>query len=218
VAGVDPAPHVGTDRHVECVVEYLQKRQAASTALRPPVLSGPLKAINDALEIYLRGGPTRWALESAMLTEGLTRYAQTVSKMPLETVEAYAYMFFDVANRLDDSNVILDLAVWPRHLDSIFSFTDVDLVWKLFAYRGGPGVLEALIDDFVESGEEDYEYIYERSDCELGLSDRRRRVQDAVGSLLATYTSQVVEWIIRVDEMLQGAFPTEFKPRVRNRQ
>lgn len=91
--------------------------------------------------------PTRWAIEARILA-GQTdeEIAQKAGTEP-GVITAYANTFFDVRDKLDRmdyvQNVIMADAV-TRGLQE----RHYDLLWKLLGFRGGPHVIDAVINKF----------------------------------------------------------------------
>ena len=91
--------------------------------------------------------PTRWGIEARVLA-GQTdeEIAQRVGTRP-DIISAYVNTFFDVRAKLDNmdyvQNVIMADAV-TRGLQE----RHYDLLWKLLGFRGGPHVIDAVINKF----------------------------------------------------------------------
>jgi len=89
--------------------------------------------------------PTRWGIEARVLAgESDAQIAEKIGTDP-GIITAYINVFFDVRDRLNNldyvQNVIMADAV-TRGLQE----RHYDLLWKLLAYKGGPLVLDAVIN------------------------------------------------------------------------
>ena len=87
----------------------------------------------------------RWELEAGLLArEPVSAAARRVGLTP-EAVEAYVAVFFDVLQLLDATDYIT-LRVIGISPARIVTERDVEVWLKLFAYGGGPHVLDSLVD------------------------------------------------------------------------
>jgi hypothetical protein len=91
--------------------------------------------------------PTRWAIEAHILAgETDDEIAKKAGCTP-ETINAYEAVFFNVREKLNNveyvANVVMGEAVARGVTERQY-----DLLWKLFGFRGGPHVLDALITKF----------------------------------------------------------------------
>jgi hypothetical protein len=127
------------------------KRRHALAANRPHALFALARADKElfwAHSIWAEErAPTRWAVEAHILAgESDEEIAKKVGCEPA-VVAAYEAVFFNVREKLDQvgyiSNVVMGDAV-ARGLTE----RQYDLLWKLFGYRGGSHVLDALIGKF----------------------------------------------------------------------
>jgi hypothetical protein len=87
----------------------------------------------------------RWEIEARLLThEPFEQVALKCASQP-EVIDAYHAVFFHVRDRLDASGYIRNMVIGPKLL---FGLTedDVDIILKLYAYNGGPYVLDLLVD------------------------------------------------------------------------
>jgi hypothetical protein len=86
----------------------------------------------------------RWTIEARILARQTDKeIADEVASSP-ETIEAYEAVFFNVRDRLDRKEYILHVVLSEAGQNCRASAYDV--VWKLFAYCGGPLVLERLLE------------------------------------------------------------------------
>jgi len=91
--------------------------------------------------------PTRWAIEARILAgETDASIAKKVGCEPA-VVAAYEAVFFDVRTKLQNSGYIINV-VMADSVTKGLTERQYDLLWKLFAYSGGPYVLDAMISRF----------------------------------------------------------------------
>ena len=97
-------------------------------------------ATNNGVE----GGTLKSALEARILArDDWDRIAKRARTRP-DVIEAYEAVFFNVRPELDNEDYVLHQVMGPSlHLG--FQEQEYDLIWKLFGYKGGPAVLDALI-------------------------------------------------------------------------
>jgi hypothetical protein len=89
----------------------------------------------------------KWEVEARLLTdEPIEQIALKCGSAPA-VIDAYHAAFFHVRDRLRSPGYIRHLAIGPKLL---FGLTedDVDVILKLFAYGGGPYVLDLLVDSY----------------------------------------------------------------------
>jgi hypothetical protein len=87
----------------------------------------------------------RWEIEARLLTDEPFEQIALKYGSQTEVIDAYHAVFFHVRDRLQASGYIRHLAIGPKLL---FGLTedDVDVILKLYAYGGGPCVLDLLVD------------------------------------------------------------------------
>lgn len=91
--------------------------------------------------------PTRWAIEAHILArESDEEIAKKVGCSP-ETINAYEAVFFNVREKLDNIEYVANVVMGEAVARGITE-RQYDLLWKLFGYRGGPHVLDAMITKF----------------------------------------------------------------------
>jgi hypothetical protein len=127
------------------------KRRHALAANRPHAVFALARADKELFWAHSiwseERAPTRWAIEARILAgESDAEIGQKLG-CDASVIEAYEAVFFDVRARLHQieyiSNVVMGEAV-ARGLTE----RQYDLLWKLFGYRGGPYVLDAMIGKF----------------------------------------------------------------------
>lgn len=67
----------------------------------------------------------------------------------VDTIELYEKVFFNVLDRLSNRGFIAH-NVFGRAIQAPINEREYELLWKLFSYSGGPGVLDAVIDGWVD--------------------------------------------------------------------
>jgi len=93
--------------------------------------------------------PTRWAIEARILAgETDAEIAQKLGCEP-EVVAAYEAVFFDVREKLPHQEYIVNV-VMAEAVTRGLTERQYDLLWKMFGYKGGPHVLDAMISKFTE--------------------------------------------------------------------
>jgi hypothetical protein len=127
------------------------KRRHAMAANRPHLLFALARgdrALFWAHSIWAEEkAPTRWAIEAHILAgESDDEIAKKVGCEP-DVITAYEAVFFNVREKLEQieyiSNVVMGEAVARGITERQY-----DLLWKLFGYRGGPHVLDAMVGKF----------------------------------------------------------------------
>jgi hypothetical protein len=88
---------------------------------------------------------TRWAVEARLLGGEPIEAIAGRCGVSVEAVEVYEQLFFNVADRLENTSYILFCAIGPATYEG-FDLDDPDAVLKWFAYTGGPRVLDLLLD------------------------------------------------------------------------
>ncbi len=103
----------------------------------------------SAYLIYNSGGdedrhPLRHAIEARLLAgQTYEDIAERIGIEP-ETIEAYERLFFNVTEKLKNSDYIMTCVLGPS-VHSGLTDREYDLLWKLFGYLYGPVVLDAFI-------------------------------------------------------------------------
>jgi hypothetical protein len=86
----------------------------------------------------------RWEVEARLLAGQDDPAIADRAGVPSDVVAAYASLFFDVRGRLGSTDWVA-ATVFGRRLYEGPVADDVELVWKVFAYRLGPLALDALV-------------------------------------------------------------------------
>ncbi len=90
------------------------------------------------------GRTTRWAIEARILARQTDDEIAQAGACRPDVIEAYEALFFNVRDRLDYRDVILNHVLGCLQVRS-WETLEVGWLWKLFAYLGGPHVLESLM-------------------------------------------------------------------------
>lgn len=132
------------DESVVQALRFLTSKQH-SPNLRPQHGSDPADgAIQAALDLWRMDAPHRWRLEGYLLTdESLEMVAQRCS-LPLATVDVYARLFFACRECMRATDWIMLRAVGGGPWN-YFGAGRLDIIWKAFAYAGGPLALEMVM-------------------------------------------------------------------------
>jgi hypothetical protein len=104
-----------------------------------------MPALYGAHQLYLAADAfVKSEVEARMLTE--ESYAQIAEKCGRDpqVIEAYHETFFDVRDRLHAEGYVLHQVIGPKAHAGLTE-ADVDVILKLYAYAGGPLVLDALV-------------------------------------------------------------------------
>jgi hypothetical protein len=107
-----------------------------------------MAAFEEAYGLY--AGPasfTRRELEARLLAGELFEQVAVKCGASLEAIEAYQSLFFNVADRLGATDYIATTAI-GRKLHTGLTAGDVDALLKVFAYGGGPLVLDQAVAYF----------------------------------------------------------------------
>lgn len=98
-------------------------------------------AFHAALEIYKEGGPTQWELEARVLASEAHSAIATKIGVPVEVVDSYTRLFYDVKDRLQCMSI-----VHVRYIDSHKPCYDLRTLWAYYGYTDGPYAVDALVD------------------------------------------------------------------------
>ena len=102
------------------------------------------REILGALQIR-RGVPRRWwELEARILAGQSDEEIGSTLGVSGSIIEAYESLFFSVREKLYASDWVMCHVIGPKFYEGL-SEQDIDIIWKLWAYRGGPLVLDGLI-------------------------------------------------------------------------
>lgn len=127
------------------------KRHHAEAGNRPEVLYNLARLDPDlfwAHSIWAEDKqPTRWEIEARILAaESNDEIAKKVGCEP-GVIDAYESVFFNVREKLDNTTYIVNV-VMADSVTKGLTERQYDLLWKMFGYRGGSYVLDAMISRF----------------------------------------------------------------------
>lgn len=91
--------------------------------------------------------PARWEVEARVLARQDDAEISYLVGYPVDAIEAYVELFFDVREKLDHPGYVTNCVLGPslQHL----SDRQKDIIWKLYGYMCGPAVLDILTTQFV---------------------------------------------------------------------
>jgi len=129
------------------------KRRHALVANRPNDLYSLVRMDKDlfwAHSIWAdEKAPTRWAIEARILAgETDEEIAKKVGCDP-GVVSAYEAVFFDVREKLAHQEYVVNV-VMADAVTRGLTERQYDLLWKMFGYKGGGYVLDAMISKFTD--------------------------------------------------------------------
>lgn len=114
---------------------------------RPAEVAGTsLEPVWMAHRIYLWDNPSRWLLEARILAGQSDDEIAGKLGVDRRTVAAYEALFFNVRDRLDNPDYIMGAAIGT--ISATISHGNMEPLWKLYAYFGGPVMLEHLAYNF----------------------------------------------------------------------
>lgn len=127
------------------------KRHHAMAGNRPEILYNLVRLDSDlfwAHSIWADDKqPTRWEIDARILAgETNDEIAKKVGCEP-GVVEAYEAVFFNVREKIDNAAYVVNV-VMADSVTKGLTERQYDLLWKMFGYRGGPHVLDAMISRF----------------------------------------------------------------------
>lgn len=101
-------------------------------------------AVFPAYSLYTReGSAARFSLEANMLTNRDNTEIAHLARLPLDVVDAYEALFFDVRDALDRPSYIVNTVIAKDEGLGTTDFT-MDRVWKTYAYFFGEHTLDAV--------------------------------------------------------------------------
>jgi hypothetical protein len=169
------------DELVDLAMRFLQRDHGSpkSPGFERPLPESTETAIRDARQLHERYDIATWSLQAWLLTgESLEVISQKIL-VPVETVTWYGRLFFDVVDRLDHRSFITHRVIGPK-IHYGLNVKDVDVIWRFWAYGGGPCILESLLDDFAEAGWSDYGYLLDGTYRNADLPHERQLAQQAL--------------------------------------
>lgn len=135
---------------------WIRKAVRVQDALRttsPEQLMRDYRGIVLARHIYEEIGPdaqlSRWAIEARILAKQSDAEISRAQGCPRDVIAAYGALFFNVRDRLQFPDYIW-CGLLGRQFTDVTAAWDLGMIWKAFAYAGGPYVLEDLISQTLD--------------------------------------------------------------------
>jgi hypothetical protein len=141
---------VADDHAVREAAAFLQAWHGCEDDADRQRLALNIPALYGAHQLYLAAGAfAKCEVEARLLTE--ESYALIAEKCGLtaEVVTAFHNTFFDVRDRLHAEGYVLHQVIGPKAHAGLTE-ADVDVILKMYAYAGGPLVVDALVSYYRE--------------------------------------------------------------------
>ena len=110
----------------------------------------------EAHYIWQTNNQTRWELEARVLLNQSQQLIADVLKLPLEMVQIYEKLFFDIRKRLTAKDYIVGTVLQP-HVP--LKPDQVGRIWSRYAFHSGVYALEYLMEHFRALNLTDYSYL-----------------------------------------------------------
>lgn len=127
------------------------KRHHAAAGNRPEVLYSLARLDPDlfwAHSIWSEDKqPTRWEIEARILADETSENIANKVGCDAGVIDAYESVFFNVRDKLSNTAYIVNV-VMADSVTKGLTERQYDLLWKMFGYRGGTHVLDAMISRF----------------------------------------------------------------------
>lgn len=146
----DTCPQVRRDgrsgaKWIRNAAQYIMRYREAETAYAKAALADKYPDMFWAHHIFLQDAhPTKYAIEAYLLARETNAQVGFRCNADPSIVRAYEAVFFNIRHKLRHPayviNVVLGSAVHRGITDRQY-----DLMWKLYAYMGGPYVLDMMI-------------------------------------------------------------------------
>lgn len=138
--------HSHDDETTERAVRYLRERARGRSANLGSVVRKHFQDIHLACQLHENGGASQLLVEARILARQTSAEIGLLTSVPPEVVSAYEALFFQVRDRLDARDWITVRVIGL----GMSQQPDPAAVFKLFAYLGGPMVLESAAPFLVE--------------------------------------------------------------------
>ena len=150
-----PPSRVRDDEMIAKAARYSIARAACRDEFEADALNDRWEALSvaHAIRFANQGSSmyhTRQELESRLLSGQAYEAISYRMSLSRQIVEWYEGLFFNVRDRIDRESWVLHYVLGPT-LHTGFSDRDIEILWKLFAYKGGPLVLDAILAKFINS-------------------------------------------------------------------
>jgi hypothetical protein len=135
------------DGPVQEAVRYLRAWRACRAEEELQRLAREMPDLHGAHQLHLARSFQTWEAQARLLTE--ESFAQVAEKCGSDprVIETYHSTFFHVRDRLHVEGYILFQVIGPKAHRGL-SEADIDVILKMYAYYGGPIVLDRLVDYF----------------------------------------------------------------------
>jgi hypothetical protein len=134
------------DRWIRRARDFLRQLNRLKRDLNHPRLARLDPAILGAYRVRFDNDERfRWQLEARVVGEQPIAQIAERTGPPVDVIDAYESLFFDVRDSLDATDWVATFVLGPRLYEG-FGEQDIDLVWKLVAYGFGYYGLEALLE------------------------------------------------------------------------
>ncbi len=138
--GLDTADHEWTRR----AIPYVRNLRACQSDADRQQLAARWPAITAALDIYEAGGMPRTLLEARLLSGDSDNVIAAASSLSAEAVAVYEGLFFRVRDKLGVPVWVVNFAMGAK-IHGGLTLDDVDVFTKLYAYRFGSKVIDAVV-------------------------------------------------------------------------
>ena len=169
----------GDDDAVQVILQFLREQRGQLDSSRAAISDDSKTRVQHACEIHHANRMPRWALESWLLSGEPVEVVGEQIGQEVELVRWYATVFFDLGDRITAPGFVTHEVIGPKLHDGL-TVKDVDVLWKHFAYTMGPHALQAVIDDFVEAGRDDYSYLADGTFKNVRLPEIRRLIHQTI--------------------------------------
>ena len=115
-----------------------------------PKLARADSALLAAYRLRLGPEPLTWEIEARVLADQPAGAIEARTGIPRDVIEAYEVAFYSARERLAHRDWITAVALGPRLFGDLTE-ADIGLVLKLYAYHGGPLVLDAMLDAITDN-------------------------------------------------------------------
>lgn len=132
------------DRETCLALKFAQALNACTTEADRAALAKRVPGMYFAYQIYTEGGPSKWVTEARILAGQSLRDVAQAMGVSKETVYWYQKLFFNVVPRLTATDYIRLKIIGESAFQAI-SPDDTETLLKLFAFYGGPLVLDLAI-------------------------------------------------------------------------
>jgi hypothetical protein len=132
------AARKGDDDWVRRAGQFLRARRRCPNEIARHRLADQVPDLAGAVQLHEQPDPfLQWEVEARLLAGETCDQIAAKCGLAAEAVAAYHALFFHVQDRLGASSYIIHTVLGPKIHDGLTE-ADVDVILKLFGYRGGP--------------------------------------------------------------------------------